>query len=98
MVTWDTIKCIDRNGNITGYVVEFNGVMTSEGVMDQTFIARGLTPGRNYTFRVAGVNINGTGPFTNSTIFSTNEEGVHIFIACRKFSSHYSALLVLHRV
>ena len=44
-------------------------------VMDRTFTASGLTPHTNYTFRVAGVNSNGTGPYTNTLTIQTDEEG-----------------------
>jgi hypothetical protein len=76
MVTWRIIQCIHQNGNITGYAVEFNGSTTE--VVGRSFNASGLTPARNYTFRVAGVNINGTGPFTNYTTITTDEDGMHL--------------------
>ena len=44
-------------------------------VMDRTFTASGLTPHTNYTFRVAGINSNGTGPYTNVTVILTDEDG-----------------------
>ena len=48
------------------------------GVMvNRTFTAGGLTPYTNYTFRIAGVNDNGTGPFTNATSIMTEEESNH---------------------
>ena len=50
---------------------EISGEMN---VMDRTFTASGLTPNTNYTFRVAGVNSNGTGPFTNIATFLTSED------------------------
>ena len=43
-------------------------------VVNRTFTASGLTPYTNYNFRVAGVNDNGTGPFTNVTSILTEEE------------------------
>ena len=43
--------------------------------MDRTFTASGLTPYTNYTFRVAGVNSNGTGPYTNTITILTDEDG-----------------------
>ena len=43
-------------------------------VMGLNFHANGLTPHTNYTFRVAGVNSNGTGPFTDIITISTNED------------------------
>ena len=77
MVTWDTIDCIERNGVITSYSVEFlydDGTRTfriTDQVMGQSFTASGLTPNTSYTFRVAGVNANGTGPFTENITINT---------------------------
>ena len=73
-VTWDVIDCIERNGIITGYVVEFQeqgGARITGEVVGQSFTAAGLTPATRYTFRVAGVNSNGTGPFTAERTFTT---------------------------
>ena len=75
-VTWNPINCIDRNGQITAYSVEFGptvGILTCERVTAQQFTRDRLTPGRTYTFRVAGVNSNGNGPFVELTL-STDEE------------------------
>ena len=77
MVTWDAIECIERNGIIIGYAVEFQeqgGDRIPGEVVGQNFTASGLTPATHYTFRVAGINSNGTGPFTNTTIISTGED------------------------
>ena len=76
MVSWDSIECIERNGIITGYVVEFQeqgGARIPGEAVGQNFTATGLTPATCYTFRVAGVNSNGTGPFTNATIISGDD-------------------------
>ena len=79
-VSWSTIECIERNGVITNYTVVFQeqggAVIPGEvNVMDRTFTASGLTPHTNYTFKVAGVNSNGTGPYTNTIVILTDEEG-----------------------
>jgi hypothetical protein len=79
MVTWDAIECIERNGIITGYAVELNGTTVPEEVVQgENFTTSGLTPARSYTFRVAGINTNGTGPFTNATVVSTDEDSMFI--------------------
>ncbi len=79
MVTWNAIECIDRNGMITGYVVEFqrvDGTATTDGqVVDQTFTASELRPFTNYTFRVRGGNSAGMGPYTNAITIRTDEDG-----------------------
>ena len=94
MVTWDPIACIECNGEITSYTVEFNGTRIQGVVIEQSFTADGLRPFADYTFRVAGVNINGTGPFTNTITISTGEESMLIMIikstSCIIFYTHSS--------
>ena len=81
-LSWSTIECIEQNGEITNYTVVFQkqgtqAVIHGEvNVMDRTFTASGLTPHTNYTFRVAGVNSNGTGPYTNISGILTDEDGM----------------------
>ena len=79
IINWPMIACIERNGVITNYTVIFQeqggAVIPGEvNVMDRTFTASGLTPHTNYTFRVAGVNSNGTGPYTNVMLILTDED------------------------
>ena len=74
---WTKIRCIERNDPITNYTVEFQevgGAFIPGVVVNRTFTASGLTPYTNYTFRVAGVSDNGTGPFSNVTNILTEEE------------------------
>ena len=78
-VSWDDIDCIERNGIITNYTVKFKEQTIPREVMGQivegqTFNASGLTPHTNYSFRVAGVNSNGTGPFTGLFSIVTDED------------------------
>ena len=75
-LSWQSILCSERNGRITGYTVELQERNTAlnYSVNGQNFTATGLTPYTNYTFRVAGVNINGTGPFTDTVTATTNED------------------------
>ena len=77
-VSWDVIECIERNGVITGYTVEFqkqDGTNTRVvNAAGQTFTASGLTPHTNNTFRVAGVNNNGTGPYSDAITILTDED------------------------
>ena len=96
-VSWSTIECIERNGVITNYTVVFQeqggAVIPCEvNVMDRTFTASGLTPHTNYTFRVAGVNSNGTGPYSNVTVILTDEDGnnsINLFLCLNAhFFSH----------
>ncbi len=83
--------CIEHNRVITGYTVEFQeqgGARIHREVVNQTFTASRLIPPTNYTFRVAGVNSNGTGPFSNATTITTNEDGM----TCMVYSGSDTAL------
>ena len=77
---WLQIDCIERNGEITNYTVVFQeqggDVIPGEvNVMDRTFTTSGITPHTNYIFRVAAVNSNGTGPYSNDLTVLTDEDG-----------------------
>ena len=92
-LNWRQIDCIERNGVITNYTVVFQDkggvVIPGEvNVIGQTFTASGLTPHTNYSFRVAGVNSNGTGPYSNDITVLTDEDGILYntnYKACHKF-------------
>ena len=79
IVSWNEIECIERNGMITNYTVEFSSLGGSviPGLLmvdEKRFTAGGLTSFTNYTFRVAGVNSNGTGTFSDVAIIQTAED------------------------
>ena len=78
-MSWDAIECLERNGEITDYTVVFQQQGGAEvpgevNARERSFTASGLTPHTNYTFRVAGVNSNGTGPFSDEIIVDIPEE------------------------
>ena len=77
-VTWNSILCTDQNGVITDYVILFQqeqgGTLYPGEITDRTFTATGLTPFTSYTFRVAGVNEKGIGPFTEANSNGTDED------------------------
>ena len=76
-VLWLFINCTERNGLITKYTVMFQSeselIITS--INETSFTASGLIPYTNYTFQVAGVNSNGTGPYSDVITILTSEEG-----------------------
>ena len=74
-VNWNEIPCIQRNGMIIRYEVEF-GPSREGTISGRSFTANGLTPFTNYTFKVRGVNSVGSGPYSNLTIITTAEEGM----------------------
>lgn len=62
-----------QNGDLTGYKIQF-GVTTFNttsmllGVSDRNFTASDLDPLTTYMFRVAAVNSDGTGPYSNTIL------------------------------
>ena len=77
-VQWDCVDCIDRNSEITGYTVRYQngGTTVMESVLgtsasDTVFTASGLIPRTSYTFEVAAVSNEGTGPFSTDTTVET---------------------------
>ena len=82
-VTWNTIECIHRNGLIIDYEVRLreddSGVIVFNDMVDSdttTSMASGLRPFTRYIFQVAGVNVVGTGVFTEID-FNTLEDSTY---------------------
>ena len=61
-VTWQRVRCVNRNADITNYVVQYVGVFESRGfsVPDdpREYTFTGLVPWTNYTIAVAAQHIN----------------------------------------
>ena len=97
-VQWGRVRCIDRNSEITGYTVRYgqtgSTTMANEsvsGVSDRMFTASGLIPRTSYTFEVAAVSSEGTGPFsTGTTVETAVPEGKrkrNVLCFCYSFST-----------
>ena len=80
-VQWGRVSCIDRNSEITGYTVRYGQTGSTTTVMesvsgtsdsDRMFTASGLIPRTNYTFEVAAVSSEGSGPFSTGTAVETS--------------------------
>ena len=83
-VTWDELSCVDRNGELTGYRIDY-GIGTFDNSQTVTsgtsFPASGLRPLTTYRFRVAAVNSNGRGPYSDAlnrqTLVSPGKQSHH---------------------
>ena len=80
-VSWNEIECIERNGMISNYSVEFSplggSVIPGVVMMDERrYTVSGLTPFTNYTFQVAGVNSVSTGPLSDVVTMETLEDSM----------------------
>ena len=74
-VNWTEIPCIQRNGRIIEYEVEFEPLREGN-ISGRSFTANELTPFTNYTFQVRGVNSAGSGPYSDLINITTSEEGM----------------------
>ena len=77
-IEWEELNCIDRDSDITGYTVRYGPTSnTTTAAMEETvpqmndsattLTVTGLIPGTSYTFEVAAVSSEGTGPFSTGT-------------------------------
>ena len=69
---------MDRNGNITGYKVQygttsFDNTITIHGTSteNRSLNATDLDPLTTYMFRVAAINVDGTGPYSTAESFNS---------------------------
>ncbi len=78
-LTWTEINCLDRNGVITSYIIQY-GEGTNRNITittpssATTHLITGLKPFTQYTFTVAGVNSFNAGPFSGANMIRTSED------------------------
>ena len=79
-VSWQPPLEIDRNGPITGYVINYTNnwpddiiiVNATDGI---THTIAGLVAFSQYSVGVAAVNVNGTGPFSDAVVGKPGGDG-----------------------
>ena len=82
-VQWGVVDCIHRNGDITGYSVQYEvlesgstetvSVIDSEGSTTNRLVS-GLSSSTNYAIEVAAVNSAGGGVYSDPIIIQTDSE------------------------
>ena len=77
-LSWDEVNCTDRNGVITGYIVQYTitgGITVTVNISATTSVViAGLIKFRLYSFSVAAINDKGIGPYSNEQKF---QSGLH---------------------
>ena len=79
-VQWGSVNCVDHNGEITGYSVQYREVgsetIETVNVTGDTMMAEisGLKPFTNYSIALAAVNSAGTGDYSDPYIIITDGE------------------------
>ncbi len=78
-LTWTEIDCLDRNGVIISYMIQY-GEGTNRNITITTpssatsHLITDLKPFTEYTFTVAGVNSAGTGSFSSASLVTRTAE------------------------
>ena len=102
MVSWQPPPMIDHNGLITGYIIQYtrtimNNVMSmnvNSGTTQYTISE--LVAFVDYSVRVAAINDNGTGSFSNYVMRTSGQDGkLNSYIVIWTYSSH--VLLYTHQ-
>ena len=80
MVSWQPLPEIELNGPLTGYVIQYTRVGSSDTISvnvnnGTTHTISGLVAYVNYSVVVAAVNVNGTGTFSNPIVEMSGEDG-----------------------
>ena len=68
-VRWDALSCVDRNGGIPDYRIEYG--TTTSTLPGTSFTANRLRPSTTYNFRVAGVRGSQTGLYSSTLSIMT---------------------------
>ena len=80
MVSWRLPTNRNRNGPITGYVIQYTRVGSSDMMSvivtsGTTHTISGLSVSTQYSVTVAAMTVNGTGPFSNAVLGMSGEDG-----------------------
>ena len=69
VLTWNELDCLQRNGDITGYMIRYDrdSRLISDSSSTIAYTVEELIPFTEYSFSVAAVNSVGTGPFSEQT-------------------------------
>ena len=78
-VMWQSVACLQQNGEITRYSVRYTESSESSGPFMATtpsFTGSSLFPGTSYKFEVAAVNSEGTGPYEPHVVTTVIPTGI----------------------
>ena len=87
-IAWNAVNCIERNSNITGYVVRYTPSSTSGN--DSVMVAGtgddggmvtidGLAPSTQYSIQVAAVNSNGSVELATASLNVTTSGELYMY-------------------
>ena len=80
-VQWGPVVCIHRNGNVTGYSVQYGSetVSVSGDFSGGMYVISGLMPSTTYSIKVAAVTSAGTGPYS-ATVYQQTSSEIHTIL------------------
>ena len=77
-LSWEEVNCTERNGVITGYIVQYSidgGLQSTINITNITnnTVINGLVKFRSYVISVAAINTIGIGPYSNKKNVYTSQ-------------------------
>lgn len=101
VVRWDVPALEQRNGRVTGYLIQFykkvdNSVVTERNVSGATgkAVFTSLEENMDYEFRVQARTSKGSGPFSDRVLFRTERDIVRAPMAVRAMATSFSSVEV----
>ena len=79
-VQWSPVDCIHQNGELTGYKVCHTSLATTTELCTTTpdlSLNISVDSGMNYSVRVAAVNNEGVGPYSNDVVVKVTLQGIY---------------------
>jgi hypothetical protein len=69
LLSWEELECPQRHGVVTGYLIQQDNIhnYSIEQSLSQNWTISGLSPFREYSFKIAAINEAGIGKFTEPT-------------------------------
>ena len=96
VLTWNELDCLQRNGDINGYMFRYDrdSRLISDSSSTRTYTVEELIPFTEYSFSVAAVNSVGTGPFSEQT--ATTLESSKCRLICHILQTSTLLFVVIH--
>ena len=98
VLTWNELDCLQRNGDITSYMIRYDrdSRLISDSSSTTTYTVEELIPFTEYSFSVAAVNSVDTGPFSEQPMTIRLLESSKCRLICHLLQTSTLLFVVIH--